>query len=138
MSDGFGIRNLTVNLGTADRPAAHICLLGTQICIGPTLCFQLTVPHSPACCHFVLTNCRHCVTHFATHGCWYLQSCPFASCPHLSVLPCGPISPFEGCGFGSPVINDPRGQVVNPAVDFASLKAQLRAAMAQLEEQEKL
>jgi len=32
---------------------------------------------------------------------------------------------------------DPAGEVVNPAVDLPTLKAQLRSALAQVEEQEK-
>jgi len=53
--------------------------------------------------------------------------------------PCGHFSPVVGCGAASPVINqpDPLGQVVNPAVDLATLKAELRSALARVEEQEK-
>lgn len=137
---------ITVVPQGADVAQLHKCLWTTRICIRPTFgCFPFTC--APLTCR-LLSGCGPTFCQWNT-PCGPITPClphtpcgPFSPCGAFS--PCGPISPCPlqsaGCPIGtqcggvSPVFDDTRTQIINPAVFVVNEVADIKALRGQLDE----
>jgi len=128
MPEGFQVRSLTVNL-EGQKAGAQLCLHQSLVCIGNTL--RVT----PLCCLRWLSP-QACPARTICLG-WWSQG-PGHPGPGGG---CGAFSPIVDCMSGSACqvgsqVAQP-GSQIDPATDIATLKAELRQALAQIEEIEK-
>lgn len=137
---------ITVVPQGADVAQLHKCLWTTRICIRPTFgCFPWTC--APLTCR-LLSGCGPTFCQWNS-PCGIVTPClPHTPCGPLSPCgafsPCGPISPCPlqsaacpigtQCGGVSPVFDDTRTQIINPAVFVVNEVADIKALRGQLDE----
>ena len=131
----FEARNLRIQL-----PCHQVTILDcgvghTHICGNPTIFCQF--PTQIGCWQCSCGFHGSCGYHFS---CGFVSPCGFGSpcgplspCPFHSRIPCDPASP--GCGFGSPIEQDPGTLVINPE-QIAVLRETLEAQLKELDEAE--
>jgi hypothetical protein len=137
---------ITVVPQGVDVAQLHKCLWTTRICIRPTFgcfpwtCAQLTCRLLSGC---GVTYCQWNTPCGPITPCQFPTQCgPFSPCGVLSA--CGVLSPCPlqsvacpvgtQCGGISPVLDDTRTQVINPAVFMVNEVADIKTLRVQLDE----
>lgn len=146
----FRTKDLVISVvpKTSDIAELQRCLLGTHICLRPTvLCARLISCGHHSICPQLYSPCGFLSPCGVYSLCGHLSPCGFYSCGILS--PCGHLSPCPlhsvACEFGTrpgcPGVSiyegDPRTPIINPAVRVINEVADIKALRQELDEVQK-